>query len=122
MLFKCKRGAQMKLKDFIRLHKNDEIEVWDEVVDIANPYYVEGDYAFDDEDDMNLRKMEQWIQELEITKIRGTTVMVNVYSKVKEKFTDDDDDIVCDYVEDIFTTLSQGYYGFAKMFCDEFKL
>ena len=112
----------MKLKDFIRLHKNDEIEVWDEVVDIANPYYVEGDYAFDDEDDMNLRKMEQWIQELEITKIRGTTVMVNVYSKVKEKFTDDDDDIVCDYVEDIFTTLSQGYYGFAKMFCDEFKL
>ena len=113
----------MKLRDFIRLHNNDEVEVYDKYLDTI-PYYVSSDYAFNDtEDEKNFRLMEDWIQSLEVENVRGTTCNVDVYSQVEKRFEDTrDDEYIIGYTEDVFTTLSQGFYGFAELFCEDFNL
>lgn len=136
----------MTLGEFIRLHKNDEIEVWDKEVDIRAPYYVYESFCFDseDEDDKNLLKIEKWIQSLEVDSVwDGTSCTVNVYAEIEKNwkhivdcirehggyadyFNDDeildDDEVIAEYTEDVFTTLSQGHYGFARDFCEFMNL
>ena len=135
----------MTLKEFCKAHDN-EIEVWDRVVDIGCPYYNYGGDVSpygDDEKDADLNLMEEWILSLPVDPISDSVCDVDVFSAVKDNWHDivagmtadggykhflngyediDDDDAIADYVEDVFTCLSQGYYGFAKDFCDFMKL
>lgn len=122
----------------------DEIEVWDKEVDISIPYYFYGVNCFEDNDEeRDLHLMENWFLSLPVESINGYTCTVDVFSRVKENwdhivammkkdpsyfsflscFSDpNDDEAIAEFTEDIFTCLSQGFYGFAKDFVSFFSL
>lgn len=121
----------MKLKDFIRLHKDDEVEVWDKQIDIRCPYYAYGDYSYgDSEDEDDLWKIENWLWDLEVSNVHGSSCCVDVFSQMENNislfkdmyYEDDEEELVCLATEDVFTTLSQGFYGFANQFVTRMKL
>lgn len=132
----------MTLKEYCTKHKG-EIEVWDENVDIANPYYNYNEYCYHyAKDEYFLFWLERWILSLPVKEIRDRVVSVDVFSfiekrwetivgKMKEdkdydsflsRYPDilEDGDAIADYVEDIFTTLSQGYEEMAHSMCFHF--
>ena len=117
-----------------------EVEVWDEYIDIANPYYnYDGDFSFEDNDEEhNLHMVEWWILSLPVTTDNGYSVCVDCYTAIREiwdsilakmeeepsyrNFLDryedhQDDEMIAEFVEDIFTTLSQGMYKMAEDLC-----
>lgn len=120
----------MTLREFIELHKNDEVEVWDDNVDISCPYYAWGEPCFKDtETDHYLHVLEKWLLGLKVKDCRESTCWVDVYSFVEKNwetlsmfYASEDEDGMCDCTEDVFTTLSQGVYGFAKMFVKAMRL
>ena len=109
----------MTLLDFCLQSEQYEIEVVDKEVDISAPYYfIEHPSYEDTEEDHFLFLMEKWFLSLPVDEvISDTTVSVDVYSQVEDKVKDP-----ADYTESVFLCLSQGYYNFAKRFCEKFNL
>lgn len=129
----------MKLKDYCAVRF--ETEVWDEQVDVYPPVYVYEDRYYDDtEEDHFLFLLEDWFLNLEVTTAHDDVCCVDVFSAIKQnwrrivkmmKKTDgyerflssygddiyDDDDAIASIADDVFKTLSQGYYGCAEDFC-----
>lgn len=132
----------MTLRDYCYTHKG-EVEVWDKYIDIANPYYNQDGFCYAyTEDEYFLFWLERWILSLPAEEIRNKVVSVDVFSFVRERWDSivekmkqdndydsflerwgddiDDDEAVAEYVEDIFTTLSQGYEDMAHSICFHF--
>lgn len=117
-----------------------EIEVWDKEIDISYPYYnYDGDNTFGEEDEF-LHAMENWFLSLPVAeKYRENRCSVDVFHVIEEHWDDiveqmkddvgyenflsnwgadiNDDEAIAEFVEDVFTCLSQGMYGFAEDFC-----
>jgi hypothetical protein len=117
----------MTLREFCKENEQYEIEVWDENVDIDCPYYFyEKNTYEDDETDHYLHVLENWFLDLEVTHSNLSpfeiSCCVDVYSFVEKhwdvlkQFYDNNYEPECDCTQDVFTTLSQGYYSFAKKF------
>lgn len=131
----------MTLRDY-GMKINGELEVWDADVDIANPYYLyDGEMTWkDNEDEHYLYLLEDWLLGLNIDESSlvmdatyGFSCCVTCYHELDllwERMmcrnkelnlfafdSDDEDDMKADLTEDLFTCLSQGYYGLAKRFC-----
>lgn len=103
--------------------KTDELEVWDEEVDVSCPVYLYGGHAYEDsERDHFLYLMEEWFLGLEVTTINDGSCCVNVFEELQKNMPTADDDEVADCVEDFFTVLSMGVYGYAKRFCSSMNL
>ena len=123
----------------------DELEVWDNDVDIANPVYFYKEKTWDANEYLYLSLLEDWFLNIEVTSAppvdkayEFTTCAIQCFRDVydylqkeaeksnlvvldmfAEHYGDniDDDETVAMFVEDIFTVLSQGYYKLAKDFC-----
>lgn len=129
----------MKLLDYCKTCKG-EIEVWDEQVDICAPYYnYDGEACFaNNEEDQYLFLAERWFLSLDVKPIRAGVCSVDCFQAIDERWDDilcymiasgaygsflnrfkdhHDDEMIAEFVEDVFTCLSQGYYGFAQDFC-----
>ena len=121
----------MKLKELAKVFEkgNNELEVWDTNVDISCPVYLYGEHNYEDnEEDHNFYLMENWMNELEVTHAFRESCCVDVYSEIEKNWKqilemakdryilEDDEESIASYTEDVFTCLSQGYYGFAKDF------
>lgn len=118
----------MTLRDFIECNKQYEVEVWDENVDIDCPYYFYGENSYkDDDDEHNLYVLENWFLGLEVTHSNVSpfeiSCCVDVYSIIEKNwetlsmfYNSEDEEGMCDCTQDVFTALSQGVYGFARMF------
>ena len=134
----------MNLLDYCKTVKG-EIEVWDKDIYVQIPYYnYDGDFCFEDsEENHYLHLMEKWFLSLNAETMSQGVCSVNCYEVIERDWEEilfyfknaglyddlvrgyDDDrdpDLICDYVEDIFTSLSQGYYRFASAFCCAMKL
>ena len=134
----------MTLKNYCSLVKG-EIEVWDQYVDIGTPYYnFNGENCFGNTDeDHHLFLMENWFLNLEVTTNHDNVCSVDCFTAIKEVWPEivenmrndksyfsflsswediNDDEAIAEYVEDVFSCLSQGYYNMAKDFCHFLKL
>lgn len=131
----------MKLKEFIELHKNDEIEVWDTEVDIPIPFYLYGEHTFKNGvneyggDERGLYELENILFDLEVENVYKDTCTINVFNIAKKNwkklyklYTDlpyeeveDDDEAIALCVEDVFKTISQGYYELGEDFAKALK-
>lgn len=131
----------MYLYELLEVAEND-VEVWDDNVDISTPVYEYSDYTYEDNDeDYYLHKMEEWFRNLEIKTHLTESVFVDVFSEIEKRWEHivdcmkekgrysiflytygddilDDDEAIADYVQDVFKTLSLGIYGMAKDFCE----
>lgn len=124
----------------------DELEVWDNDVDIANPVYFYKEKSWDGCDDKFISMLEDWLLNIEVTSAppvdksyEFTTCAIQCFREVYDylhreadkcnlvlldMFAEhyggniNDDETVAMFVEDIFTVLSQGYYKLAKDFCE----
>ena len=127
----------MLLKDLI--NASNEVEVWDDAVDIANPvYFIDGEQTWDECEEHHLFLLEKWLLGLEVTHVNRDSCCVNCFETVKKRLEDcykandfetlatfqemydedfTDDDEIALFVEDIFTCLSQGYHNLSKRFC-----
>lgn len=128
----------MTLKDFVRFCVKDELEVWDQYVDIKQPVYCYPEETYG-EDEPYLSKMADWFSSLEISNYNKGVVNVDVYHEIEKNwktiligmnenggYTDFlmrwnkdimDDEAIAEYVEDVFTILACGYEENAKDFC-----
>ncbi len=129
----------MTLREYCSLVKG-EVEVWDAYIDVSIPYYnYDGENCFEDnEEDHYLHLMENWFLSLPVTSNNGSVGSVDCFHAIEENwdrilkgmqedggynsflnsYSDwHDDEMIADYVEDVFTTMSQGYYSMAKDFC-----
>lgn len=134
----------MNLLNYCKTVKG-EIEVWDKDIYVSIPYYnYDGDFCFEDsEENHYLHLMEKWFLSLEAETMSQGVCSVNCYEVIERDWEeilfyyknaglyddlvrgydgDRDPDLICDFVEDIFTSLSQGYYRFAMAFCCAMKL
>lgn len=125
----------MTLRDYIKLHSNDEIEVWDSEVDIPIPFYLYGENTYrDNEDEHYLFQLENILLGLEVSNCHKETCCIDVFSLVKKNwkklyklYTDlpfeevNDDESIADCVEDVFKVMSQGYYELGKKFAKALK-
>ena len=130
----------MLLKEYCKVRRDEETEVWDECVDIGAPYYNDGgECGYEDsKEDHYLFLVEKWILSLPVSHSNGYSVCVDVYHEIEKNWNDilkkmkklgfeysflgnpeeeQDDETIALYVEDVFTTLSQGFYSFAHDFC-----
>lgn len=133
----------MKLRDYINSKRDfehcEEYEVWDSDVDIRCPVYEDVELTYkDNEKEHNLYLMENWFLDLDVATVSQSAVCVKcydeidwnwepIYHKLEEKGYNVpgdwyDEEYECSYIEDIFTTLSQGYYSFAKDFVEIMNL
>lgn len=130
----------MTLRDYINSRKGNDYfgdyEVWDSEVDIRYPVYEDVEMTYkDNEEEHNLHLMENWLLDLEVDgydAINDYIVWVKCYDEIekcpeqtlgsiREKY-DCHEDEIASFVEDIFYTLSQGHYGFAKEFVEIMNL
>lgn len=129
----------MKLYELANI--SDEIEVWDEEIDIKQPVYVYPELTYENKgDEVDLYRMEQWFRNLEVTSSLTYSVCVNVFKEIKENWEhilekmknnssyigfleEYGEDATCDeaiaeYVEDVFTILAIGFKKSAGDFCE----
>lgn len=124
----------MTLRDFVERNKQYEIEVWDENVDIDCPYYYyENPYFEDNETDHYLHVLENWFLGLEVTHSNVSpfeiSCCVDVYSIIEKNwdvlkmfYYSEDEEGMCNCTQDVFTALSQGVYGVARMIVKALRL
>lgn len=133
----------MLLKELVAVC--DELEVWDNDVDIAHPVYFYKEKTWDANEYLYLSLLEDWFLNIEVTSAPPadetyfiTNCCIQCFREVYdylERETDkcnlvlldmfaehygdniDDDETIAMFVEDIFTVLSQGYYKLAEDFC-----
>jgi len=126
----------MKLKEFVEVHKNDEVEVWDSQVCCTIPFYLYGEKTYGDTvDEKYLSQLENTLLELEVSNVSETSCCINVFDLVKKNwkklyklYTDlpfeeveNDDEAIADCVDDVFKVMSQGYYDLGKEFAKKLK-
>lgn len=124
----------MKLKDYAK--NIEELEVWDENVDIKQPVYVYCDMNLYDDGDLHI--LEEWFMNLEVTTIMPHSACVDVFSEISNRwhniysrmktdpsfanfvseYDEDDDEGIALFTEDIFTTLAVGFKRMAKNILD----
>lgn len=127
---------ELKLKDHIYLYSNYEVEVWDSQVDVATPIYLWGEHIYkNNEDEHYLYELENIIFDLKIEKEYKDVCTINVFDLIKKHwkklytlYTDlpyeeveNDDEAIALCVEDVFTTISQGYDELAKKLVNRIK-
>jgi len=129
----------MTLREYCKIVKG-EVEVWDKDVDVYPPYYnYDGENCFEDnEENHYLHLMENWFLSLPVGDSRQAVCSVECFREIEKnwdrilkgmqdqgdytrflnRYSDHhDEDMIIDYVEDVFNTMSQGFYGMAEDFC-----